>query len=234
MIVVIVVAVFLVNILLLWGVYIYGPISHPGAYQYEIEVTGLVGFSGGNVTAIDVPLPVRDSGAMIFPEEKIINRTFGIWTSDVVYPAGGPMVRFSTREINLSDIRAVLYQKEEGPMDRSRALTEGLSPRIPDTTKPYTREIYNGSSQDGPVSEVAVGPGLQPRGEGPSNLSFDLKFYAGGGVVASQERDWYRLSVEEDLPGGVTGIIPVRVQVEQQVNSRWVSYSPEKVNLTRI
>ena len=222
----IVIAIFLINTLVLWVVYIYGPISHPGAFQYEIEVTGLAGFLGGNFTAIDVPLPVGDTGTAIFPKEKIDSQTFGIWTSDVVSVEGGTMVRFSTREKNLTDIRAVFYQKEEGPMDRRRGLMEGLSPLIPNATTPYTRWIYKGSNQDGPVTKVIIGPGLQPYDKGPSNLTIDLKFYAGGGVVASQERDWYRLSVEEDLPGGVPGSIPVRVQAEQRVNSRWVPYSP--------
>jgi hypothetical protein len=53
---------------------------------------------------------------------------------------------------------------------------------------------------------------------------FDLEFTAGGGVVSSQPRDWYRLSVVENIPAGVTGSIPVRVQIGKQVNNRWVPF----------
>jgi len=220
----------LVNVLM--GIfYAYSFISHPGAYKYEIAITGLTGFSGNNITQITVPLPVKDDGRSVFREQDIDNRTFGIWTTRLVSAEGGTMVQFSTCEKNLTDIHAVLYREEERDTNRYRELSEEMSPRIPDARTPYSQWIYNQSVQDGPVTLVIIGPGLEKHDES-SNLKFDLEFYVGGGTVSSQERDWYRLSILEDIPGSVTGSTPVRIQTGKYVNNRWISFLPmEQKNL---
>ncbi len=219
----ILVAAFLIQYLFLWIFWVYGPISHPGAYEYGITVTGLSGFTGGDSTRIDIPFPEKIDNTTVFRPQDIDNRTSGIWTSRLVSGSGGPMIRFSTSEQNLTDIHAVFYRKEEGHMDRYRDLSEKMSPYIENATTPYTRWIYNQSPGEGPVTRVAVDSGLKPH-DAYSNLTFDLEFTAGGGVVSSQPRDWYRLSVVEDIPAGVTGSIPVRVQIGKQVNNRWVPF----------
>lgn len=204
--------------------YAFGPISHPGAYEYKIAVTGLTQYSGNKTSNISIPLPVNTDNIPIFYEQDIDNRTFGIWTSRLVTGGGSTMIQFSTAEENLTDIYAWFYREEKRDSDRYRDLAEKMHPIIENTPTPYTRWIYNQSVQEGPVTLVVIGSGLKSH-EGHSNLTFDLEFYAGGGVVCSQSRDWYRLSIAEDIPGGMTGSVPVRVQTGKHVNNQWIPIS---------
>lgn len=223
-IVIVLAGVFLLHYLFLWIFWVYGPINHPGGYKYEITVTGLSDKTGGsNGTWIAIPLPVKLDNAQIFQREDINNRTFGIWTSYPIPINGGTMVRFYTRERNLTDIHAVFYREEEGAMNRDRELLEGMSPESAEAPTPFTRWIYNQSALKGPVTLVMFGPGIEPS-PNRSILTFELQFYAGGGTVASQERDWYRLSIVENIPGNMTGRIPVRVQAGKHLNNAWIPF----------
>jgi hypothetical protein len=216
-------AIFLIHNIILSMFYVFGPISHPGAFKYEIAITGIDSFSGNNLTRITIPLPMKENGRSIFFKQDINNRTFGIWTSCLIPVDGSMMIQFSTLERNLADIHAVFYCEEEGEMSRYRELSEEMCPYVANTTTPYTRWIYNRSIQEGPVTLVIIDPGMEPK-DAQRDLAFDLEFYAGGGTVSSQERDWYRLSIVEDIPSDVTGNIPVRVQTGKYVNNRWTSF----------
>lgn len=222
-ILILVIAVFLFSSLFLLIFWVYGPISHPGAFKYEITVTGLSGITGDGSPRIGIPLPVKTDNTPVFQEHDINNRTFGIWTSRLVMAGEGTMIQFSTSEENVTDIHAVFYREEEGEMNRYRDLAEKMSPDIRNASTPYTRWMYNKTVQESPVTLVVIDPGQEPRAESP-NLTFDLEFYAGGGTVSSQERDWYRLSVVEDIPADLTGSIPVRVQIGKHVNNRWIPF----------
>lgn len=182
--------------------------KRPNAYSYKISVRGLNNYSSGVVTDIIVPLPMLN-GEQGFSDSELQNESFGNWTSKLVVTKYGKMLAFQTQDRSLTNIDASFYKSFYGYVDISR---EMLAPLIDETPAGYTQWVYNDSNIKGYTTLVYIDNTIQPKHPDNNTIIFDLQLSTGGGSYFGTV-GFYKTNVYEQIPEGITGIIPVRTQI---------------------
>jgi|GEM_PF-401981 len=187
--------------------------ENPAVYNYQITVTGLENYTGGPVTDILLPLPVRE-GEPVFSDEDLDGRQFGIWRTLLAETKQGKMLVFQTTEQNLSDISASFGSPKEHFFLINDITQESFSPVLEDSPAGYTRWAFGGHKDLKTFNtQIRLDEGITPENTSAGPIVISLWITAGGGRFHGVTGEKYRVKVCEDIPSGVRGMIPVKAQV---------------------
>lgn len=186
--------------------------TSPAYYDYSITTGGLDRYEGGLTTDIIIPLPVKD-GIPVIPEKTIQYRRFGNWTSLLVVTPQGKMIAFQSGDRNLTDINAHFLVPLEGPALFSRASPEMLQPAIdPGAGSRATRADDTGTTM-AYSSQVYLDENIRPINNSSAPVRIDLDMVYSEGMSFGRYGALYHTRIGEEIAGGSTGWIPVRVQL---------------------
>ncbi|MDD3622566.1 MAG: hypothetical protein PHQ81_09190 [Methanofollis sp.] len=171
--------------------------TRPGLVSYHVSITGLEGRTGGLITTILVPVPMKDR-EMVIPSSRLVDQNFDNWMTTMVETEDGTMLAFQNQHNNLTDIQGDFEIPDDNINGTKRLPEEYLSPVIETISDDrYTTVIY-------------VDEGIRPLG----NLTVNLRLSAGGGLYHGMFEDMYRTEVQENVQAGTTGRIVVTAEVE--------------------
>lgn len=202
-------------LLVIFGVLILGLAwadTNPAVYTYQVTVTGLGNYTGGPVTDILLPLPLRE-GEIVFPEEDLEGQHVGVWKTLFAETTGGKMLVFQTMERNLSDISVTFGSPAENYFLIDDIIRESFSPVIDDAPAGYTRWAFGTGDVRNFTTLVRLDEGLRPETADAGPIVIHLRITAGGGRLHGVTGEKYQVEVYEAIPPHVTGFIPVRAQV---------------------
>lgn len=185
---------------------------NPATYTYQVTVTGLENYTGGPVTDILLPLPLRE-GEMIFSEEDLEGQRVGAWKTLFAETPKGRMLAFETMERDLSDISATFGSPAEKYFLIDDITRESFSPVVAEAPAGYTRWAFGTGDVQNVTTLVRLDEGIRPKTSDAGPIVIHLRITAGGGRLHGITGEKYQVEVYEAIPPGVTGFIPVRAQV---------------------
>lgn len=180
--------------------------SAPGYYDYYVKISGLSDYEGSSVTRIAVPIPSIGNESR-FPDERFRYLTYGDWESFPVVTGKGKMLEFRSSGTTLTDIGAY-YTKETDTYPETYEIIEEIF--IPTGQSiPGTENTTEGCGY------IIISDNLRPlsNSSGPISVSVKLTIHGGttfGNPHLSRE---YQVVIEEQIPPGETGIIPVEPKI---------------------
>lgn len=206
--------------------------------SYTVTVTGLGNYTGSEGFRILVPIPLLSgepgytadqvsSARLLFPppvsvfadykttyESRLVNNTG--WTASLVSSEYGPMIALSSGNASLSDILLTLGQGKEVPASEREKYTDrrpGESPLYPRTSDAAGSYTVPASYSYGNYSSYVSIDGTMTPGQGVTagNISVSVEYSE---LLAEGSVPVFRRScqINESIPPGVTGWIPVTVQ----------------------
>jgi len=185
---------------------------NPATYTYRVTVTGLDNYTGGPVTDILVPLPLRE-GKMIFSEEDLEGQRVGAWKTLFAETPKGRMLVFQTMERDLSDISVTFGSPVEKYFLIDDITRESFSPVVTEAPAGYTRWAFGTGDVQNFTTLVRLDEGIRPKTADAGPIVIHLWITAGGGRLHGITGEKYQVEVYEAIPPGVTGFVPVRAQV---------------------
>ncbi|MFA5267575.1 MAG: hypothetical protein WC379_06350 [Methanoregula sp.] len=186
--------------------------TSPAYFDYSITTGGLDRYEGGLTTDIIVPLPVKD-GIPVIPEKAIQYRRFGNWTSLLVVTPQGKMIAFQTGDRDLTDINAHFFVPLEGPALFSRASPEMLQPAIDQGAGDRATRADDSGVTTVFSSQVYLDENIRPVINRSPPVRIDLDMVYSEGMSFGRYGEYYHARTGEEIAGGSTGWIPVRVQL---------------------
>lgn len=185
---------------------------NPATYTYQITVTGLENYTGGSVTDILVPLPLRE-GEMVFSEEDLEGQRVGAWKTLLAETPKGRMLAFQTMERDLSDFSVTFGSPAEKYFLIDDITRESFSPVVAEAPAGYTRWAFGTGDVQNVTTLIRLDEGIRPKTADAGPIVIRLRITAGGGRLHGITGEKYQVEVYEAIPPGVTGFIPVRAQV---------------------
>jgi len=191
--------------------------SNPGCYIYRVSVENLSQYTGGPVTEIIVPVPMRD-GELVFSEEDLQNGQSGNWKPGIVETTHGSMLVFrSSGDGNLTDIHAEFFRGfAPGEPTVTRIQNESLSP--------LTSKASGDSEEWKPdteyISVVILPLNLTPLDPDAGEILIDLELSVSEGLSHSVGGDLFHVNILEQIPPEIRGEIPVGAQITKIDPSR--------------
>jgi len=185
---------------------------NPATYTYQVTVTGLENYTGGPVTDILLPLPLRE-GEMIFSEEDLEGQRVGAWKTLFAETPKGRMLAFETMERDLSDISATFGSPAEKYFLIDDITRESFSPVVAEAPAGYTRWAFGTGDVQNVTTLVRLDEGIRPKTSDAGPIVIHLRITAGGGRLHGITGEKYQVEVYEAIPPGVTGFVPVKAQV---------------------
>jgi hypothetical protein len=186
--------------------------NNPAVYTYQVTITGLENYTGGPVTDILLPLPVRE-GKLIFPVGDLEGQRFGIWKTLLAETRYGKMLVFQTTERNLSDVSASFGSPKDDYFLVDDITEEAFSPVVRDSAAGYTRWAFGTENVQTFTTLVRLDDGIKPEDADAGPIVIRLRITAGGGRLHGVTGEKYQVEVYEAVPPGITGMIPVKAQV---------------------
>jgi hypothetical protein len=189
-----------------------GPTTQRSHFHYRITFQGLDQYRGGLITTILVPLPYwQDKPA--FSDEELMNMSFDSWRTQIVMTDDGKMLAFQTLEENPTNIDADFLKYYEPSFPWGESFEGALLPQGKEPGGMYTSWLYGFGKGEGPSTILFIDESMEPGASGNTTLSTNIEFYSGGGTFLGIGSDTYRISIREEIPGGIRGPIPVITQL---------------------
>jgi hypothetical protein len=140
------------------------------------------------------------------------------------------MLAFQTGDKNLTDIDAHFLVPLENPVIFPGNPRDLLQPVINQKAGTYT--LWENDTQADLVytSQVYIDKGIESVRPGNTTIRIDLNMVFRGGMFFGRYGESYRLRVLEEIPGGITGMVPVNVQITKNPDiSSWTGYHNEGI-----
>lgn len=183
--------------------------NQPGYYEYTISVHGLSDYRGGLVNEIVVPIPVI-GGEQVFSDAKFQKEVSGNLTSVMVVSKYGKMLAFRSFGENLSNISAV-FSRDLDRYPSEEEVEAGL-------LSPALSQQPDSNADKGASTYLILPDSLSPLSDDAGPISVRIRFYVYGDLSNGEYVGDYLAAIDEEIPPGTTGIVPVRIQTSYREN----------------
>lgn len=183
--------------------------------HYYVYINGLDNYTGANTTEIYVPMPVINDSPVFESSQVQANAQGGAWLSTMSDTEKGAMIVFKTNNTSLTNISFHVMKV----LFWNRTLQQRHLEALDMLDRPFSPSGGEPTSNPGPVpgsignssTFVFIDKNLSPS-SGNSSITIHIEFWMYEGAENGKYGGYPGVHIEEVIPAGVTGWVPVHVQ----------------------